>query len=159
MKYIDAAVRGFLGACLLFATALLFTNVALRYFWKSSIFWAEEMLRYLIVWITFIGASTCVREESHISIDVLSNMLNDKGKRILKLTLNVAGLLFGAWFLTVSFSCLRQVKSSGQVSATIGNVPMYVIYLCFPIGFLLYVLQSADRVFKLLRQAERGETQ
>lgn len=159
MRFVNRAAKFFLAACLLFAVALLFTNVTLRYFWKSAIFWAEEMLRYLIVWITFIGASMCVQEESHIGIDVLSNILHHKGKLVLKLILNIVGFFFGVAFLIVSFRFIQKVYAMGQVSATIGNVPMYIIYLCFPISFFLYALQSMNMFLRLmkLRRQEGGQ--
>lgn len=157
MKYVNMAEKGFLVACMLFTTLLLFTNVIMRYFFKSAIFWAEEMLRYLIVWITFIGASTCVKEDSHISIDVLYNILGAEKRRYLKLFINIVGLMFGAAMVYISGSFVLQVKSTAQVSATIGNVPMYIIYLCFPIGFLLYAVRSVEEVVRLFRNKVQKE--
>jgi TRAP-type C4-dicarboxylate transport system, small permease component len=159
MKYLDAVEKGFLITAMLFTTGLLFTNVVLRYFFQSSIFWAEEMLRYLIVWITFIGASACVKEESHISIDVLSNALSPAGQRGLKIFLNLAGLVFGVIFLYISTSLIVKVKGTGQVSATIGNTPMYIIYLCFPLGFTLYAARSVQMLVRLFRRRPAAKTE
>ncbi len=152
MKYLDAVERWFLASCMLLATLLLFTNVTLRYFFQSSIFWAEEMLRYLIVWITFIGAATCVKEDSHIGIDVLANFLSAKKQVVLKIFLNIIGLIFSSFFLYVSINLITRIKGSGQVSATIGNVPMYIVYSCFPIGFFLYVIRSVESLHTLKRK-------
>ena len=55
---------------MLATTFLLFINVTLRYLFQG-LFWVEEVLRYLFVWITFIGAATCVRQKAHISLDTL----------------------------------------------------------------------------------------
>jgi len=157
MKYVNTAEKAFLAACMLFTTLLLFTNVIMRYFFKSAIFWAEEMLRYLIVWITFIGASTCVKEDSHISIDVLYNILGPEKKRYLKIFINIAGLIFGAAMVFISGNFVMQVRDTAQVSATIGNVPMYIIYMCFPIGFVLYAIHSAEAVYRLFKGQNKEE--
>ena len=61
----------FLGGCMMTTTLLLFTNVVLRYAFHEAIFWVEEALRYLFVWMTFIGAATCVRQKAHISLDTV----------------------------------------------------------------------------------------
>ncbi|MEG1994061.1 MAG: TRAP transporter small permease subunit, partial [Oscillospiraceae bacterium] len=82
---IDKVTKGFLAVLLLFATGLLFTNVVLRYCFHAAIFWTEEMLRYIMVWITLIGMSICVSEDSHISIDVLSNLIKPKLRKLLKI--------------------------------------------------------------------------
>lgn len=148
---IDKVEKGFLAVLLLFATGLLFTNVVLRYCFQSAIFWTEEMLRYIMVWITLIGMSICVSEDSHISIDVLSNLIKPKQRRILKIILNILGLVFGIFFLYISTKFVLQIKSTGQVSATIWNTPMYIIYSCFPIGFLLYAMRSVEMIIKFIK--------
>lgn len=148
---IDKVEKGFLAVLLLFATGLLFTNVVLRYCFQSAIFWTEEMLRYIMVWITLIGMSICVSEDSHISIDVLSNLIKPKHRKILKIVLNILGLIFGLFFLYVSTKFVIQIKSTGQVSATIWDTPMYIIYSCFPIGFLLYAVRSVEMIIKFVK--------
>ncbi len=130
-------------ACLMIATtALLFTNVMLRYFFDSALFWAEETLRYCIVWITFIGTATCIREQKHISLDVLMTVLRRKNKRILTGFVQGAVTLSSLVLLYLSFEFVMKIKISGQVSATIGGVPMYIIYSCIPLGFLLTSIRS-----------------
>lgn len=151
MKYLDTAQKYLLAFAMLFTTVLLFVNVLLRYFFSSAIFWAEEVLRYCIVWISFIGTAVCVQEDSHISIDILSGALKPKAKRILKIFLQLAGIIFSAFFFFVSIKFIGQIKATGQVSATIGNVPMYVIYLCMPISFVLYFVRSVQMMIKHFR--------
>lgn len=151
MKYLDTAQKYFLAGCMLFTTVLLFANVILRYFFHSAIFWAEEVLRYCIVWISFLGAATCVKEKSHIGIDILPELLGPKGKRILQIWIQLAGIVFSVFFFVISLRFLGQIKATGQVSATIGSVPMYLIYLCFPISFVLYGVYSVEALIGLIR--------
>ena len=152
MKYLDTAQKYLLAFGMLFTTVLLFVNVVLRYFFSSAIFWAEEVLRYCIVWISFIGTAVCVQDDSHISIDILSASLKPKGKRILKMFLQVAGIAFSVFFFIVSIKFIGQIKATNQVSATIGNMPMYVIYLCMPISFALYFVRSVQMLIKFFRE-------
>lgn len=162
MKYLDFAQKYLLAFGMLFTTILLFLNVILRYFFHSAIFWAEEVLRYCIVWISFIGTAVCVQEDSHISIDILSNSLKPNRKRILKIFLQIFGILFSIFFFSVSIKFIGQIKATSQVSATIGNMPMYIIYLCMPISFVLYFIRSTQNLIKLLlnkiQEKEDSET-
>ena len=157
MKYLDAIQKWILAFCMLFATGLLFTNVVLRYFFHGSITWAEEVLRYSAVWMTFIGASTCVKEDSHICIDILSGMLKPRAKKFFNIFLNVVGVVFGVIFLVISCRFVVQIQATGQVSATIGNVPMYLIYMCFPISFVLYIIRSVEGIVRNVNALRRGE--
>lgn len=154
MKYLNKIQKLFLAFLVLFTTALLFINVFLRYFFHSAIFWVEETLRYCVVWITFIGASACVRDNSHISIDILSQFLKPVGKRILHIFTQICGILFSVLFFVISIRFVIQIQQSGQVSATIGDLPMYIIYLCFPISFVLYFVCSCDTLMNIIRKKE-----
>ena len=107
--------------------------------------------------MTFIGASTCVKEDSHICIDILSGMLKPRGKKVLNVLLNMAGIAFGVIFLVISYRFVTQIQTTNQVSATIGNVPMYLIYMCFPISFVLYIIRSAEALIRNVKALCKGE--
>lgn len=154
MKFLGNLEKYFLVSIMLFSTFLLFVNVVMRYFFHAGIFWSEELIRYLIVWITFIGASTCVKKNAHISIDLLANILKGSSKKVLEVFLSIVGIIFSALLLYYSVMFTSQIAATGQVSATIGNIPMYIIYLCFPIGFSLYFLISIGQLVSLIRVKE-----
>ena len=132
-------------------TVLLFTNVMLRYFFHSALFWAEETLRYCIVWITFIGTATCVKENSHISLDVLHSLLPASKKKYLILFVHSFVLVSVLILGIVSVGFVLKIKSTGQVSSTIGGFPMYIIYSAIPIGFLFSFFRSIEKIIILFR--------
>ena len=53
---------------------MVFANVALRFLTDHSILWVEEVSRYLMIWLTFIGAGLVLRYGGHIGIDSLQDM-------------------------------------------------------------------------------------
>ena len=57
MKILDRVEDVFCAASLLLTALVLFANVVLRYVFSASTSWAEELIRYLMIWITFIGGS------------------------------------------------------------------------------------------------------
>ena len=66
------AVNRWLVIVLLAAMAVMvFANVALRFLTDHSILWVEEVSRYTMVWLTFIGAGLVLRYGGHIGIDTL----------------------------------------------------------------------------------------
>src|SRR5438876_9991730 len=50
---------------------MVFANVALRFLTDHSILWVEEVSRYLMIWLTFLGAGLVLRHGGHIGIDTL----------------------------------------------------------------------------------------
>ena len=67
-----------LTALFLVMTAVGFIQVIWRYFLQLPLSWSEELVRYLFVWITFLGAGVATAQNLHIEIDVLSTILAKK---------------------------------------------------------------------------------
>src|SRR3977135_933209 len=84
--------------CLALMVVLVFGNVVLRYGFNSGITVSEELSRWLLVWLTFLGAIVAVREHTHLGIDSLIRMLPAWGKRICFI-INYCLMLFADWLL------------------------------------------------------------
>lgn len=147
----------FLAACMIVTSALLFANVMSRYFFQMPLFWAEEVLRYLIVWVTFLGMAVCVRKNAHICLDLLLNYLPEQRRAWLAGLIRLIALVGSLLLFWYSLSFTLRIYHSGQVSATIGGVPMYIIYSVLPLGFALASLHSLRGILAAL-QGEKVET-
>ncbi|MFS0824633.1 TRAP transporter small permease [Bacillus sp. 1P02SD] len=86
---------------------LVFGNVILRYIFNSGITWSEEMSRFLFVWLVFLGAIACLKDNMHLGVDVVVNALPLKLKKIAFVISNLLVLyilwllLIGSWKMTV----------------------------------------------------------
>ena len=89
--------------CLAAMVVLVFTNVVLRYAFNSGIATSEELSRWLLVWLTFLGAIVALRQHAHLGVDTLVRALPPRGKLVCfvlsyLLMLYVNGLLtIGSW--------------------------------------------------------------
>jgi len=89
--------------CLAAMVVLVFTNVVLRYAFNSGIATSEELSRWLLVWLTFLGAIVALRQHAHLGVDTLVRGLPPRGKLVCfvlsyLLMLYVNGLLtLGSW--------------------------------------------------------------
>jgi len=66
--------------CLATMVVLVFTNVVLRYLFNSGIATSEELSRWLLVWLTFLGAIVALRQHAHLGVDTLVRALPPRGK-------------------------------------------------------------------------------
>ena len=64
-------LKGAIALCLAAMVVLVFTNVVLRYLFNSGIATSEELSRWLLVWLTFLGAIVAMREHAHLGVDSL----------------------------------------------------------------------------------------
>ncbi len=87
--------------------AMVFGNVFLRYAFNSGITVADELSRWCLVWITFIGAVVALRERAHLGMDFVVRSLSTTGKKAclvvshLLMLYATALLGWGAWRQTL----------------------------------------------------------
>ena len=92
------AIKFTIALCLAVMVVLVFGNVVLRYVFNSGITVSEELSRWLMVWLTFLGAIVALREHSHLGVDTLVRALPPLGKRIC-FVLSYALMLYADWLL------------------------------------------------------------
>src|SRR5215813_4243176 len=86
--------------CLAAMVVLVFTNVVLRYVFNSGIPTSEELSRWLLVWLTFLGAIVALREHAHLGVDTLVRALPRTG-RLACFIASYALMLYANWLLTL----------------------------------------------------------
>lgn len=110
LKTVFKLAEGFLNVVLgVFITLMflfLFLNIVLRYAFNSGIPWAEEMSRFLFIWITFLGAIIAFKDNQHLGVSALIKRCPLKLKKILYLLSSAIVIyvlylsLVGSWRMT-----------------------------------------------------------
>ena len=140
LKILDTFEDLFCAVSLLTAAVVLFVNVVLRYLFSASTSWAEELIRYLMIWITFIGGSICVRRGAHIRMDFLLTMLPRSVAAALTRLVYLAAAGFCAALFWYSVRLVAFTVELHQTSPAMG-VPMWIPYLAMPLGSALMTLR------------------
>jgi TRAP-type C4-dicarboxylate transport system permease small subunit len=115
--------------------AMVFANVVLRFTTDRSLLWAEEASRYLMIWLTFLGAGLVLRYGGHIGIDTLQDSLP---RHAVAIRAAIFCLLIGFFAVMVSVGARYAVLTWGQTTPVLG-VPIGAVYLAMPIGFALLI--------------------
>jgi len=126
------AVIGMLAAM----AAMVFANVVLRYTTDRSLLWVEETSRYLMIWLTFLGAGLVLRYGGHIGIDTLQDALPRHAAAIRGA---IFCLLFFFFATMVWLGVRYALLTWGQTTPVLG-VPIGAVYLAMPIGFALLIV-------------------
>jgi TRAP-type C4-dicarboxylate transport system permease small subunit len=128
--------RALMIAALAAMAVIVFANVALRYLTDESIVWSEEVARYLMIWLTFLGIGPVLRVGGHIAIDTLPAALPQGAARVLRtlLLLMVGGFcLAGAWY------GYALVQRTIPQTTPVTDVSFALVSAAVPTGFLLAV--------------------
>jgi TRAP-type C4-dicarboxylate transport system permease small subunit len=72
-RFVVAANRTAMIAALAVMSVVVFVSVVVRYLTDYSVPWSEEVARYLMVWLTFLGIGPVLRLGGHVAIDTLQD--------------------------------------------------------------------------------------
>lgn len=131
--------------CLALMVVLVFGNVVLRYVFNSGIAVSEEISRWLMVWLTFLGAVVALREHSHLGIDTLVRALPPLGKRIC-FVLSYGLMIYADWLLLAG--SWRQTLITAGDSAPASGLSVGIFYSA---GIVFGVSAGVILVYDLLR--------
>ena len=120
-----------------------------RYVIQDSAAWTEEIARYLLIVVTFIGASMGVRRNTHIHVEFLYRYLPAGVRRAMSTCVDLTriGLLGYATWLG-----LELVPRMHNLKMTVVDFPMSVIYGLVTAGFALMTFRAAQVAMRHWRQ-------
>ena len=152
----------FVGVGLLATTLIVFLNVLTRYFLSFSYSWSEEVTRYIMIAVAFIGAAICSRKGIHLAIDFFFNILPPAVRKYLAMLIAFIGAGFTLTLTVLSIRYVGHAFETGQRSAAM-DVPMIFVYAPITIGCSLMFLHFMVAAFShwveketVLKASEKG---
>jgi len=127
---------------------MVFANVVLRFTTSHSILWVEEVSRYLMIWLTFLGSGVVLRYGAHIGIDTLQERFPPAAPALrLIIFVLLLGLFVAMVWLGVRYAMLTWGQTTPVLEISIGAV-----YLAMPIGFALMIVHLLLMASPWIRQ-------
>jgi len=142
--------RNFLAWAIIFSSLLLFVNVIMRYIFLFPIYWAEELSRYLMVWMIFIGASQVTLKGGHIAVDIVPRLLSKRANTTLAFTVNIICILFSVVLAYFGYKQMMRVKIALQISPAM-ELPMWIAYLAIPLGTAMMLIRYIQQIILRLQ--------
>lgn len=128
--WVDKAVQSLMAIFLGLMTIFMLIQIIGRYFFNSGFVWTDEISRYLMVWMVFLGASVATRHWNHISVSVFE----ENSERMRKILPPIQKLLTFVYALVV-------IKVGIEIMGLIANqlspnarISMAYIYAIFPVS-------------------------
>jgi len=142
-----------IGLMLMVMLALVCTNVVGRYFFLYSFGWIEEVSRYLMIWIVFLGAGLALREGMHVAVTLFAD-LSMGLKPVFKWAAWILTFLF---FAALAWYGYKYAMFAARQRSTMLQLPMWIIYLAVPIGSFLCIVHMVLDVLNPKKDAEAVE--
>ncbi|MEZ4525863.1 MAG: TRAP transporter small permease [Desulfobacterales bacterium] len=114
-------------------------QVFFRYVLNHSLFWSEELARFLLVWLSFLGAASAYRRGVHPGVDVFFVRMPRLLQKISLLFVHTASLaLFG---IMIFFGCQFSWFVRAQISPAL-LMPKWIIMGIIPVSGAILALHG-----------------
>lgn len=128
-------------------------QVIMRYVFRSSLVWSEEVSRYLFIWMVFVGMSYGIKNGTHMRIDMLEHFF-PKLKKGLGILADLCFLTFAAFMIGPGFTVIKSLVTTGQTSPA-AEIPMYIVYTGLLVGFILVLFRVIQKyIVKFLQKLQ-----
>ncbi len=128
------------------ASLILFCNVVARYVFNTGVVWAEELVRYEIIWLVFIGGSVAARKGIHIGVDVILHVLPRRGAQAVRVVVAALCVVFCLALAWYGFDLVSLTRRFGQKTPAM-QMPFWIVQLAIPVGATLMALRFAQRLW------------
>lgn len=132
--------------CVAALAVLLITNVFARTFF-SSIYFAEEISRFLVMLITFTGVSYGVRKARHIRMGAFLDAMPPKMEKTFIMIICLVSAIVMSIMSIASWDYLTNAMAMGHMTPAL-RVPKWIFYVIMPIGFGLAAIQYFRTIIK-----------
>lgn len=157
IKAIDAINRvvGILIAAMLgVMSILIILQVISRFVINFPLTWSEELSRYLMIYIVFLGAGLAMRHNNLISIELLPETLTGNKRRVVIILVMIISITFFAILFKQGIDILSMVKMQSSPGL---QLSMAIPYASIPIGSLVLAINSLAVILDQLSNKQEGE--
>ena len=128
---------------------IVFLQFFTRYILNDSLAWTEEIARYGLMWVVFVGGAMVTRRNTHIAVELMSNVMKPGlPRQILLAAVDFVKLGFLAFLAYVSVTIIERM---GIQRMTVFDLSMSWVYAGVSFGCFLMLLRQAMNVWRNAR--------
>ena len=132
---------------------IVFLQFFTRYILNDSLSWTEEIARYGLMWLAFIGGAVVTRKKAHIAVELVSNLMGPGPMRSALLAL-VDFITLGFIGLMAYFSVTIIERMHSQ-RMTVFDLPMSLVYGAVGLGCFMMLARQIQVVWRNARDGWR----
>jgi TRAP-type C4-dicarboxylate transport system permease small subunit len=134
---------------------VVFLQFFTRYVLNDSLAWTEEIARYLLICVTFIGAGMAARKNTHIHVEFFYVYLGHRGAFVLSTAVDIIRILFFGYATWLGWKVASIMQFQRMV---VIDWPMSIVFGIGAIGFALLTLRSIQVALLHWRTGESALT-
>ena len=128
------------------ASLLTLSDIASRQFFASAQGWAIEISEYCLLYLAFFGAAWLLREDGHVKVEVVVEVLSARNQALLGVVTSVVGVLVTgvlAYFATTT--TIMEYLAGTKMYESPLKPPLYPLLIPIPVGAASLCIQFMRR--------------
>ena len=127
-------------------------QVFARYVLNNSLFWSEELARYCLVWISFLGASIAYHDRVHPGVNLLFSRLSPNMERLVAILVHLISL--GLFSIMVIHGIQFAVFIRLQITPALA-IPKWIIMGIIPLSGAIFMVHGVRFLAKEIQGDDR----
>jgi TRAP-type transport system small permease protein len=128
---------------------IVFLQFFTRYVLNDSLAWTEEIARYGLMWVVFVGGAMVTRRNTHIAVELLSNVMKPGPLRATLLAL--VDFIKLAFLGLLAFISVAITERMHYQRMTVFDLPMSYVYGGVAFGCFLMLIRQVCNVWRNIR--------
>ena len=154
-----AKVSYFIGILIVATMVMALSLSAItRYISGTGYDWLIELPPVLVCWLVFPLLGPLLKEGNHIQVDFLASLTSSRQAKILKLLMNLTALIASLVFFKAGVEATFLYFNLGQMMELEIDIPIWWMYLSFPVGFIILALFALELTFQAIYDLNKKET-
>lgn len=129
-------------------TLLVAAQVFFRYVLNQSLFWSEEMARFLMVWLTFLGASCAYYRRVNPGVDFLYSKMSPLFRKLSSLTTHLVSM--GLFLVMIIYGAQFAYFVRMQISPAL-QIPKWIVLVIIPVSGLILMFHALTFLIEELK--------
>jgi TRAP-type C4-dicarboxylate transport system permease small subunit len=151
---LERGIRAITVTLLAFLCVNVFVQVVLRYFFGYSSRWTLEVSRYAMIWAVLLVSGPALKHGVLVGVDMAVQRLPARARIWV---VCIGRVLMALLSLVIVFQALKLMQSQwemNQLSPAL-EIPMPLVYLAMPVGFLVFLIYLVTLTYNDLRGTRR----
>ena len=154
MKYLNKIVEIILEVLVAGMVLGCCWQVITRFVLHNPSKYTEELLRYMLIWLTMMGVPYAYGKDSHLSINILVKNFQSKNEKILKIVIDILILTLSVSVMIVG-GIMATSNAAGQLSPAM-QIPMQIYYVCVPISGILMFIYGVIKIVDHIKEIKNA---
>ncbi|NYF23728.1 TRAP transporter small permease [Sporosarcina sp. JAI121] len=149
---VNAIAEKVLAFILMVMAVVVMMQVLVRFvFEQFSIPWSEEIAKYLMIWLTFVGSAIATRKAKLIAIDSVVFALSERWGKILKFLAHIISLIFYVILLVVG---IEWFQFGFTETAPVTKISKAYVYAAMMVGAVLMIINTVTYLIETFHNGE-----